>query len=123
MNAIDKSNKTDAFVAVAFEGCFIRTDTINDSLSPKWMPWTQRAFAMPITHPTSLIFLGVFDHDPGDLYDPIGRVIIDISSLYNNTFYMLTYDLHADPNVRSEGVSFYYFRSSMFDITIFMETI
>jgi hypothetical protein len=31
-------NKTDAFVSVVYEDVYVRTDTIDDCLSPRWMP-------------------------------------------------------------------------------------
>ena len=42
---------TDAFVAIVFEDNLMRTDVIDDELSPRWLPWTQRAFAFPMKHP------------------------------------------------------------------------
>ena len=37
-------NKTDAFVSLVFEDTATVTDVIDDTLSPRWMPWTKRAF-------------------------------------------------------------------------------
>ena len=34
-------NKTDAFVSIVYEDCFVRTDVIADSLSPRFLPWSQ----------------------------------------------------------------------------------
>ena len=42
--------KTDAFVSVVYEDCCARTDTVDNSLSPRWMPWTQRAFVFNMMH-------------------------------------------------------------------------
>jgi hypothetical protein len=41
---------TDAFCAIVFEDNLVRTDVIEDELSPRWFPWTQRAFAFPMKH-------------------------------------------------------------------------
>jgi len=89
------SDATDAFVAIACEDNMVRTNVIWDELSPQWMPWTTRAFSFKLRHPTSLIFLGVFDYDelPLKMYDPIGRVVINTSSFHSNTEYILHYKL------------------------------
>ena len=55
--------KTDAFVCMVYEDTIVNTDVINDSLSPRWMPWSQRAFAFHIFHPSSQLMVGVFDYD------------------------------------------------------------
>lgn len=34
-------NKTDAFVSIVHEDCVARTDVIADTLSPRFMPWSQ----------------------------------------------------------------------------------
>ena len=54
-------NKTDAFVSLVFEDCYVRTDTIDDCLSPRWLPWTRRAFCFNIAHSSSQLLLGVFE--------------------------------------------------------------
>jgi hypothetical protein len=95
-------NKTDAFVSLVFEDCYVRTDTINDCLSPRWLPWTQRAFIFNIYHPSSQLLLGVFDHDSGfDDHDLIGRVSIDITNLRKDTEYLLSYNIY--PSARVSG--------------------
>jgi hypothetical protein len=53
--------KTDAFACLVFEDCIVNTDVINDSLCPRWMPWSQRAFIFRIMHPSSQLMVGVFD--------------------------------------------------------------
>lgn len=58
-------NKTDAFVSLVFEDIYVRTDVIDDCLSPRWPPWSQRAFVFHILHSSSQLFLGVFDYDAG----------------------------------------------------------
>ena len=50
-------NKTDAFVSLVYEDCHVRTDVISDCLSPRWMPWSQRAFVFNMMHTSSQLFL------------------------------------------------------------------
>jgi len=33
--------KTDAFVSMIYEDSIVNTEVINDTLRPRWMPWTQ----------------------------------------------------------------------------------
>ena len=70
-----KGDFTDSFVAMAFEDNIVRTDVISDELSPRFMPWCQRAFAFSIQHPNSLLFVGVFDYDAIGNHTPIGKSI------------------------------------------------
>lgn len=95
-------NKTDAFVSVVYEDIYIRTHTIDDCLSPRWLPWTNRAFILNIGHASSQIFLGVFDYDSGfDDHDLIGRVSVDITNLRKDTDYLLNYNIY--PSARVTG--------------------
>jgi hypothetical protein len=88
-------NKTDAFVSLVFEDAYARTDTIDDCLSPRWLPWSNRAFIFHIAHPSSQLFLGVFDYDSGllDDHDLIGRVSVDLTNLRPDTEYILSYNI------------------------------
>ena len=95
-------NFTDAFVAMVFEDNICRTDVINDELSPRFMPWSQRAFNFSIQHPSSLLFLGVFDYDAIGDNTPVGRIVVDLSKFRGNTVYLLQYKLHSDPNKNDE---------------------
>lgn len=92
-------SKTDAFVALAFEDNFLRTDVIWDHFSPRWMPWTTRAFRFAVRHPASLLCVSVLDFDEGplDQYDPIGRVVVRPSSFRPGMTYTLHYPLQNDP--------------------------
>ena len=56
-------DKTDTFVSIVYEDTAVATDTINDTLSPRRMPWHQRAFELRMFDPKSSIFVGVFDRD------------------------------------------------------------
>ncbi len=93
---------TDAYVAMVYEDIMVRTDVIYDELSPKFPPWTERAYAFPIQHPASLLFLGVFDRDNIGVDTPIGRIVIDLSNFHANTVYLLDYKLQSNPNMSTE---------------------
>lgn len=84
---------TDAFIGAVFEDNIVRTDVIDNELSPRFMPWTQRAFIFPIKHPSSLLFLGVFDYDVLGNHDPVGRVVVDLNNFHPDTVYLLDYKL------------------------------
>jgi hypothetical protein len=94
---------TDPFVGIVFEDNFVRTDIIWDDLNPRWMPWTTRAFAFQVRHPSSILMLGVFDHDETLYHDPGGRVVINTANFECDTTYLLHYQLQHDP--RQEDVS------------------
>jgi hypothetical protein len=91
-------NKTDAFVCLIFEDAVVQTDIIDDTLAPRWLPWTKRAFIFHIMHPSSQLFLGVFDYDggfnPTDEHDLVGRVSVDISNLRKDTVYTMKYNIY-----------------------------
>mmetsp|Transcript_27011 Transcript_27011/g.40365 ORF Transcript_27011/g.40365 Transcript_27011/m.40365 type:complete len:776 (+) Transcript_27011:21-2348(+) len=93
-------DKSDPFVAIVFEDTLVRTDVIYDTLSPRWMPWSQRAFCFNIQHPTSILLLGVFDYDgpPYTDHDAVGRFVINYQNLVRDTVYVLRYALYADTN-------------------------
>lgn len=94
-------DKTDAFACIVFEDCIVNTDVIANTLSPRWMPWSQRAFAISISHPSSDVFIGFFDHDPElsplqlasrattTVHDPIGRLVINTDNFTPGTTYLL----------------------------------
>lgn len=98
-------NKTDAFVSLVFEDAFTQTDIIDDTLAPRWMPWTKRAFIFHMMHSSSQLFLGVFDNDdginPADDHDLVGRVSVDISNLRKDTLYTLKYNLYTTARMSS----------------------
>lgn len=87
------NDTTDSFAAIVFEDSLVRTDVVYDCLDPLWMPWSRRAFAFNILHPSSMLFLGVFDYDDLGNHDPIGRVGINTSKFQSNTSYLLHYRL------------------------------
>jgi hypothetical protein len=93
-------NVTDCFICAVFEDAMVQTAVINDELSPRWLPWTQRAFCMNIMHPASMLYLGAFDFDLGmSDHDPVGRVAVNLSNLQHNTECTLTYNLYPSSNV------------------------
>lgn len=102
-NTIDKKNKTDAFVGIVFEDTMVVTDVYNDTLSPRFMPWSQRAFVLNVTHFSSPLLIGVFDHNLGiQSHSPIGRVLVNPSEFCGDTEYLVTYDLVSDPNLSKD---------------------
>jgi len=86
-------NKTDAFVKLAYEDCIRQTDVVKDFLSPRWMPWTNRAFTLRMVHPSSQLFLGVHNANVIFFPDFIGQTVVDIKKLRPETEYVLDYDL------------------------------
>jgi len=88
-------NKTDPFVSLVYEDSSARTDIIDDCLSPRWMPWSKRAFIFNCMHTSSPLFLAVFDRDqiPHVEHDLIGRVTVDISNFQRGSTYLLEYNL------------------------------
>ena len=115
LNPLDK---TDAFVCLAFEDSAVNTDVIADELSPRWMPWSRRAFAFNISHLSSSLYVGIFDYDPklsptqivahqvsAALHDRIARCVICMADLAPGTVNTLTYNLYDsdDEKRRSRG--------------------
>lgn len=90
------SDVSDPFVAVVFENSMTQTNVVYNSLTPLWMPWATRAFCFNVCHPSSLIFLGIFDYDEITQHSPIGRVVINTSKFRSNTSYLLHYQLFDD---------------------------
>lgn len=94
-------NKTDSFVCLLYEDAFIRTDVIDDCLSPRWLPWMKRAAIYHIYHSSSSLFLGVFDHDTIGNHDLVGRVTVDLANLRPDTVYVLTYNIYTTANLNN----------------------
>ncbi|KAG7350839.1 C2 domain containing protein [Nitzschia inconspicua] len=94
-------NKTDAFVSLLYEDCTCRTDVIDDCLSPRWLPWSNRAFVLRMNHPSSLLNIAVFDFDAGviDDHDLIGRVSVNLTNLRKDTEYVLSYNLYPSARI------------------------
>jgi len=86
--------KSDPFVQVVYEDCICRTDVVDDKNNPRFLPYTNRSFVLHSHFPSSVINLGVFDHDRGTNHDFIGRASVDLSSLRPRTEYILDYKLY-----------------------------
>ncbi len=100
-------NKTSPFVNLIFEDSIVNTEVVHDCSSPRWMPWSQRAFVLNMMHLSSQVFVGVFDYtndeENGDLkYFPLGRAVINISNLRPRAIHALTYNLYNSDNVNRE---------------------
>jgi len=87
---LDSFGLTDCYALVAFEHTVARTCTIENSLEPRWHAEAPRAFRLPIRHPHSTLYVALFDDDQLDTPlgaltlkddDPIGRVLLQISTL------------------------------------------
>jgi hypothetical protein len=90
------TGKTDSYVCIIYEDSIVNTVVIYDTLCPRWLPWTQRAFVFDIMHPSSQLMLAVLDYDsvnPMDDDDPIGRVTIDPSNFRPMTDYTMQFEL------------------------------
>ena len=80
----------------------MQTDIIDDCLSPRWLPWTKRAFIFHMSHSSSHVQIGVFDSDIGmDDHDLIGKISIDLTNLHKNTIYTLKYDIFKSSQMSS----------------------
>jgi len=97
---MDLASLTDAFVSLLFEDSYVQTPVIHNSLGPKWMPWSGRAFQFQIAHPTSILFLGILDYDELTIqpHDPISKIEIYPSDYEADTVYHLTYPLYLANN-------------------------
>lgn len=95
--SMDMDGLADPFVSVVFENTMVRSKVIFDTRCPRWLPWSTRAFAINITHPASMIFLGVFDYDEDlavtDYCDPVGRIVINTINFQSGVTYLLQYSL------------------------------
>ena len=87
--------KTDAFASLVYEDCAVTTDVVSNCLSPRWMPWSRRAFVFNMMHTSSQLFVAIFDSDdtPLNNHDLVGRVSIDLSNFMPDTVYVLNFNL------------------------------
>jgi len=95
--------KIDSFACIVYEDSVVNTEVIPNCSSPRWMPWTYRAFKFQMSHPATDVLLGIFDHDNAynpaqvisrvigvsKLHDAVGRVVIELSKLQPDTTYTL----------------------------------
>lgn len=86
----DLIGSTDAFAILVFEGVAGRTCTVNNTAAPRWHAGSSRAFRLPILHPSSNVYIGLFDDD-GSVGvaddDPVGRVVLSLGGLHPRTSY------------------------------------
>ena len=96
-------DKSDPFVCIVYEDCIVNTDVINDCLSPRWMPWSQRGFVLKMMHPCSQIFIGVFDFNKGSItepnHDPLGRAVINLTNFRPGTINTMSYNLYDSDDI------------------------
>lgn len=101
------NNLTDPFCCIIMEDSIVNTSFIEDNLSPRWMPNDRRAFVLHVRHPSSQVYVGVFDHDKINPlgvslcqqdHDPIGRVLINLTQFRPGTLYTLKYHLYLVDN-------------------------
>mmetsp|Transcript_37634 Transcript_37634/g.82419 ORF Transcript_37634/g.82419 Transcript_37634/m.82419 type:complete len:1040 (+) Transcript_37634:105-3224(+) len=98
-------NLTDAFVSLLYEDALVQTPTIDDCLSPLFMPWVQRAFAFNMMHPLSPLYIAVFDYDAGPTeHDGIGRCVVNLENLKPGVSYTLRYGLYPSTVVTDREV-------------------
>ena len=98
-------NKTDSFVSIVYGDVMVQTDCIDDILSPMWLPWTQRAFVLDMSHPSTALYIAVTDYDVGPLeHENIGRVAINIGTRFTpGLVYTLTYRLNESSSLSEFG--------------------
>lgn len=84
----------DPFLTIIFEGTCMCSEVVKDCASPRFMPWTRRAFMFNITYSTSSLYLGVHDYNKRLSDTRSGRVTIDLDKFRPNTEYLLYYDLN-----------------------------
>ena len=95
--------KTDAFACLVYEDAIVNTEVIKNTLSPRWMPWTQRAFIFNVMHPSSDLMIGVLDYDspaPTARHDPIGRIDLAVTNMRPGTEYTVNFDLYPSATVK-----------------------
>ncbi|CAB9508375.1 expressed unknown protein [Seminavis robusta] len=97
------NNMTDAYCCLIMEDSIVNTTVIKDTLSPRWLPNDRRAFVFHVHHPSSQLYIGVFDHDKvtrvanamkDRVHDPIGRVLVNLTHFRPGTLYTLHYHLY-----------------------------
>lgn len=76
---------SDPYAVVIFEGSAGRTNVPQSSLAPKWSEGEPRAFRFPIQQAYSAVYVALNDSDKMGDDDHIGRVVIELGSLYNRT--------------------------------------
>lgn len=100
------NEKTNCFITTIFEDTIVSTDVIMNCSSPRFLPWTRRAFHFNIKHAMSPLFIGVFDHDNrmNFNHDYIGRVVLNPSQFAANTAYNVTYELYDSHQMKKRSM-------------------
>jgi C2 domain len=108
----NRHNMTDAFCCLVMEDSIVNTSIISDTLSPRWLPNDRRAFVFHAHHPSSQVYIGVFDHDKlsrlgnamrQQVHDPIGRVLVNLSQFRPGILYTLHYPIYLVDNDSKEN--------------------
>lgn len=94
----DLLGKSDPYAVFVFEDKVMKTDFISSCLNPVFPHKCKRAVRFPITTPASSLYIGCFDYDSDVTQtieddDPLGRVVIKLSSLRPNTEYDVVFPL------------------------------
>ena len=82
-----------AFVSLVYGDGFVNSDIIPECKSPCWLPWSRRAFAFRIPHPSSNLNIGVVSYNDDAQHQPIGRISVNMSGFREKTEYVLKYNL------------------------------
>jgi len=91
----DLLGKSDPYAVFVLEEHAIKTDYIEQCLSPIYPSLCRRSAKFPIKQACSTLYVGAFDYDgdanPLDDDDPLGRIAIKLSAIRPNTEYDVTY--------------------------------
>ena len=100
------NEKSDCFITTIFEDTIVSSDVIMNCSSPRFLPWTRRAFHFNIKHAMSPLFIGVFDYDNRMQFnhDYIGRVVLNPSQFAANTAYNVTYELYDSHQMKKRSM-------------------
>lgn len=105
--ALAADKKSNPFVNIVFEDAIVNTEVIHDCFSPRWMPWSQRAFVINMMNLSSQVFVGVFDCKSNQVigginHDPLGRAMINLSSLRPRAIHSLSYNLYDSDSINRQ---------------------
>lgn len=89
-------SKTEAYTMFVCEDAVVTSEVIKDSMNPRFMPWTRRAFKFNVAHISSPLFVGVFDKNKSQ---KVGRISIPLQMYKSNTEYNVFYDLYDSSEV------------------------
>lgn len=105
--SMDLNSLADPFAGIVFEDAMVRTKVLFETLNPRFMPWSMRAFGFKVSHPGSMLFLGVFDCDEdlaiADFHDPVGRIVINTINFESGVTHLLHCDLMDSSQISQHG--------------------